>query len=216
MIDQNNAPAGYIAVLESKGQPCICCAFDSDKGCTDRSGVECSRYGRPDKCGVIFVKLEHNQCDGCARGLRVVDGLHLDADDHPVIGCTAGLYSTQSAEPVEDEEELREYTYAPYIPDNDEAAEAWLAVLPFIAHLDLLPKSSFLALWCAVMYLNPCCHPDDCDEWPRPIQDVAIEAFRRRNTDMFSEDELYPSGVISCNLGRRARERRFENQKGTI
>ena len=34
----------------------------------------------------------HKQCDGCARSLRIVDGLHRDDDEKPVQACTSHLY----------------------------------------------------------------------------------------------------------------------------
>ena len=34
----------------------------------------------------------HNNCDGCARGLPVVNGLHID-NGKGICGCTAHLYA---------------------------------------------------------------------------------------------------------------------------
>ncbi len=34
----------------------------------------------------------HNNCDGCARGLPVVNGLHMD-NGMAICGCTAHLYA---------------------------------------------------------------------------------------------------------------------------
>jgi hypothetical protein len=33
-----------------------------------------------------------NQCDGCRRGLKLKDGIHVDANNHPVMACTKPLY----------------------------------------------------------------------------------------------------------------------------
>lgn len=34
-----------------------------------------------------------NQCDGCARNLPVVDGLHRLMNGYPVMACASGLYA---------------------------------------------------------------------------------------------------------------------------
>ena len=36
--------------------------------------------------------MAKNQCDGCARGLKIYRGAHVDDVGMPVIGCTALLY----------------------------------------------------------------------------------------------------------------------------
>lgn len=37
-----------------------------------------------------------NQCDGCARGLPVTDGLHRDKSGLPVMACTKDRYKSES------------------------------------------------------------------------------------------------------------------------
>jgi hypothetical protein len=36
--------------------------------------------------------MAKNQCDGCARGLKIYRGAHIDDIGMPVMGCTAELY----------------------------------------------------------------------------------------------------------------------------
>ena len=44
--------------------------------------------------------VPHRQCDGCARGLPVTDGLHHDGG-MPVIACTADQYTIEDEKQAE-------------------------------------------------------------------------------------------------------------------
>jgi hypothetical protein len=53
------------------------------------------REGYIDSLDVVEIdgyREEANQCDGCRRKLRVVNGTHRDEKDNPVMGCTKHLY----------------------------------------------------------------------------------------------------------------------------
>ena len=92
-------------------------------------------------------------------------------------------------------------SYADQIPAGVAQAQAWLNYVRHMNYkLDQMEEDTFMATWCAVVYLNPALHPDDCDQWPADIQAVAIEAFRRRNIGELTDDELYPSEAIHARL----------------
>ncbi len=100
-------------------------------------------------------------------------------------------------------EEAPKVSYAGQIPGSVAGATARLGFVlnHGLPKLSDYTKDEFMTFWCAVVYLNPERHPDDCDEWPEDIQKLAIEAFRRRNVGELSDDELYPSAVIHARLG---------------
>jgi len=99
-------------------------------------------------------------------------------------------------------EEPPEVSYADQIPGSVAGATARLgfAINHGLPKMSDYTKDEFMFIWCAVVYLNPERHPDDCDEWPEDTQKIAIEAFRRRNIGELSDDELYPAAVIHARL----------------
>ena len=122
----------------------------------------------------------------------------------------------QTAELVLDRAEAREarekellrpsVSYANQIPAGVAQAQSWLNYVRHTNYkLDQMEEDAFMATWCAVVYLNPTLHPDDCDQWPADIQAVAVEAFRRRNIGELTDDELYPSEAIHARLKKEAR-----------
>lgn len=44
----------------------------------------------PDFQAAFAHHLKGGACEGCARGLTLVEGVHLDADNLAMIACTAG------------------------------------------------------------------------------------------------------------------------------
>lgn len=82
-----------------------------------------------------------------------------------------------------------------YVPDSLRSAGARLRQT-IHAPLERLSRAEFVRTWCAIAYLFPGLHPDEFDApssgWPRILNRVAAEAWRRRNTGRFSESELYP------------------------
>lgn len=62
-----------------------------DKKCNGFSDIDVRTFYKLNKTKYENIKL--NQCDGCARNLPIINGLHRDSNGHPVMTCCAGLYA---------------------------------------------------------------------------------------------------------------------------
>lgn len=62
-----------------------------DNVCGGFSDIGIVDFYKKNKSDYESVKL--NQCDGCARSLPIVSGLHRDEHGLPVMTCCARLYS---------------------------------------------------------------------------------------------------------------------------
>ena len=63
--------------------------------------------------------------------------------------------------------------------------------------LEKLPNREFVRAWCSLAYLFPALHPDGYEDddsgWPRVLRRFAAEAWRRAESEVLTEEELYPS-----------------------
>jgi|ERR1039458_2533283 hypothetical protein len=70
--------------------------------------------------------------------------------------------------------------------------------------LNQLSHETFLRAWSSVAYLFPGLHPDGFaaadSGWPRGLQCIAAEAWRRIEAGEITEAELYPSDAQWCGL----------------
>lgn len=62
-----------------------------DEECGGFYDISVNEFYKSRKSNYKEVKL--NQCDGCARNLPIVSGLHRDSTGRPVMTCCAGLYA---------------------------------------------------------------------------------------------------------------------------
>lgn len=62
-----------------------------DKKCNGFSDIDVGTFYKLNKPKYENIKL--NQCDGCARNLPIINGLHRDSNWRPVMTCCARLYA---------------------------------------------------------------------------------------------------------------------------